>query len=53
MENSKVPSVMSRQDSAGVWMQGEMRSQELELGDVLYVGLQVNVLIILFKRVLD
>lgn len=42
MENIKVHSVMNRQVSAGVWMQEDMRSQELVSEDEPYVDLPVK-----------
>lgn len=43
-ERIKAPSAMNHQDSAGVWMQAEMRSLGLASGGVLCVNLQVNCL---------
>lgn len=40
-ENTKAHSVMNHLDSAGVWMQEDMRSQELVSEDEPYVDLQV------------
>lgn len=42
MENTKAHSATNHLDSAGVWMQADMRSQELVSEDEPYVDLQVN-----------
>jgi len=42
MENIEAHSVTNHPDSAGVWMQEDMRSQELVPEDEPYVDLQVN-----------
>lgn len=43
-ERIRAPSAMNHQDSAGVWMQVEMRSLGLASGGVLCVNLQVKCL---------
>ena len=42
MENIKAHNVTNHPDSAGVWMQEDMRCQELVPEDEPYVDLQVN-----------
>ena len=42
MENTKARNATNHLDSAGVWMQADMRSQELVSEDEPYVDLQVK-----------
>lgn len=50
MENIKAHNVMNHLDSAGVWMQEDMRSQEHVSEDEPFVNLQVNYSLCLIIR---